>query len=730
MPLRLRPGESLSNPSDRPAKSGTTTSLTRGLQSVFQGRLSFGRATLEAFRRGRAAVQSSRERGMLDELAAQPVRLRAEFLSLSSADLLRHFYSRTHPSFFPGLELGESTASRHRELFPDETERLINSARRIVQKHRWPLLGYGEKEFGVQINWHRDPLSGRIWPLEYHADILLWHKDGSDIRVLWELNRLGHLITLGQAYALTKEEDFAAEFFEQVEGWYEQNPVGRGANWSCAMEVAVRAMNLLAAFSLFRGSQHFTEERLRMLLTMFEQHGAHIRRNLEFSHFATSNHYLSDITGVLWLGIMLPELAAAEEWRAWALREMLRELDKQILADGVDYEGSTSYHCSVVELFLYSFLLCRINTIPIADKYWRKLRLMLEYLRAIRRPDGFVPLIADTDGGRVLPLTARDANDRGYLLALGAVAFNDSKFKLPSLEPPSELWWLLGEDGLQSYERLKHSNEEPASQAFPDAGTYVLRHKDLYLLFNAGGFKKGRPGSHRHNDLLSIEVSAGGRAFIVDPGSYVYTADLHERHLFRSTAYHSTVEVDRVEQNSIDQNQPFVIGNEAKPRMREWNPGTDIESLAAEHYGYQRLRQPVTHRRSVFFDKKKRYWFVSDELTGTGEHDLFFRFHFAPGVKVSIRSDGFLEADDNVSGARVLIQAGEANNWIVRAPELETSFSSKDYGEKEPSLTACWHVRTAVPYELNFVLVPVRPGEDGGEVVEPGTELRRLRRDF
>jgi len=43
---------------------------------------------------------------------------------------------------------------------------------------------------------------------------------------LWELNRLGHLITLGQAYALTKEEDFAAEFFEQVEGWYEQVTVG------------------------------------------------------------------------------------------------------------------------------------------------------------------------------------------------------------------------------------------------------------------------------------------------------------------------------------------------------------------------------------------------------------------------------------------------------------------------------------------------------------------------
>ncbi len=154
------------------------------------------------------------------------------------------------------------------------------------------------RTFGHPIDWHRDPLSGRIWPRDYHADIPLWHNDGSDIRVLWELNRLGHLITLGRAYALTKEEEFAAEFFVQVESWREQNPVGRGANWSCAMEVALRAMNLLAAFSLVRHSSQLNEERLLMLLTMFDQHGAHIRRNLEFSQVATSNHYLSDIAGL------------------------------------------------------------------------------------------------------------------------------------------------------------------------------------------------------------------------------------------------------------------------------------------------------------------------------------------------------------------------------------------------------------------------------------------------
>jgi hypothetical protein len=340
---------------------------------------------------------------------------------------------------------------------------------------------------------------------------------------------------------------------------------------------------------------------------------------------------------------------------------------------------------------------------------------MLEYLRTILRPDGFVPLVGDTDGSQALPITTRRANDRAHLLALGAVAFKDSKFKPTSLEAPPELLWSLGEEGLRNYQQLANSDTEPSSQAFPDAGIYLLRHEDLYLLFNAGGSEKGRPASHRHNDLLSLEISAGGCALIVDPGSYVYTADRHERHLFRSTAYHSTVEVERVEQNTIDHNLPFVMGNEAQPSVLEWNPGPNIERLVAEHYGYERLPQPVTHRRSVVFNKQKRYWFVSDELTGAGEHDLLFRFHFAPGLESVVRSDGIVEVCDRLHGVRLLIRAGEANTWVVRPPELETQFSSSNYGEKEPSISACWFGRTALPYELHFVMVPVRPGEDADE---------------
>ncbi len=45
----------------------------------------------------------------------------------------------------------------------------------------------------------------------------------------------------------------------------------------------------------------------------------------------------------------------------FGLCELQREMDKQILPDGADYESSTGYHRLVLELFCYSFLLCRLN---------------------------------------------------------------------------------------------------------------------------------------------------------------------------------------------------------------------------------------------------------------------------------------------------------------------------------------------------------------------------------
>src|SRR5713101_1687404 len=385
------------------------------MKRMLRGDVSARTAVLEAIRRIRVLRARRREREQLTTLNQQPARLGEEFARMPASDLLAHFQSRATPEFFPGFGSTSGSAELQASLFPNETSRLLAQANRIRDEHCWPLLGFGEKCFGArEIDWNLDPLSGFDWPPTYHGDINLIRNDGCDARVVWELNRLGHFITLGRAYAITNGavarpgapsgaaplgwgrsgraqvsgEKFSTEFFRQLATWRAQNPVARGVNWNCAMEVALRAMNLLAAFALFLRSPPLNEQTLVELLAILEQHGAHIRRNLEFSHIATSNHYLSDVTGLLWLGVMLPELEAAREWREFGLRELLREMDKQILADGADYEASTGYHRLKLELFLYSFVLCHLNGVKIEERHWNKLRAMVDYVRAYLRPDG------------------------------------------------------------------------------------------------------------------------------------------------------------------------------------------------------------------------------------------------------------------------------------------------------------------------------------------------------
>lgn len=578
-----------------------------------------------------------------------------------------------------GLEALRRTRVSFQHRFESKDPDPLNLCSRTVRKAKFfpAVTRQAPSILDQPIEWNRDPRSGFLWPLDYHRDLKLLRSDGSDVRIVWELNRLGHFITLAHAYQLTRDDKFVDQFLTQLQSWDEQNPYGRGPNWTCAMEVALRAINLLAAFTLFRDSPHLDSG---FLLRFFQQHGKYIRRNLEFSYIATSNHYLSDVAGLLWLGVMLPELRDAGGWRDFGLRELLREMDKQVLPDGADFESSTGYHRFVTELFLYSFLLCRLNEIEIPQKYWDKLHSMLRYIRGYLRPDGFAPLIGDTDGGQFLPLRKRRADDHAYLLAIGAVVFDDPRLKIEGMEVPEELPWFLGEKGVEAFAKLPAA--AVGSQAFPHAGTYILRHEDLYLCFNTSGAGINGRGSHGHNDALSIEVAAGGRAFIVDPGTYIYTGDLQKRHEFRSTAYHSTVKIDGVEQNTIHRDAPFVTGDEARPRVLQW----DEEKIVAEHYGYQRLRHPLIHRRTVIFAKAERSWLIHDEFLGAAvDHAFEIRFHFAPGLKVNTNKSNLEIRDPNTNLTLKLRSLSLSNS-----PVLEQQFTSRDYNELEESLSACW----------------------------------------
>ena len=671
-------------------------SVIQKLKRAVRGDVDPKTVLLEARRRTQVAKQAKRERNSLERLNTELPELR---LQLSPEALLNHFQTRNDPRFFQGLSTVDPNS--HLNHFSKETDLLLQNAHQIVRDHSWQLLGFGYKNFGEEIEWRRDPLSSYLWPLDYHRDIQLIRNDGSDARVLWEVNRLGHLVTLSLAYTISKDEIFSRECIDQIASWARQNPYGRGINWTCAMEAALRSINLLTVFQNLRTSNRFDDKALQLFLKLFHQHGTFIQNNLEFSYLATSNHYLSDVVGLLWLGIMLPELERAAEWREFGLTETLSEMDKQVLPDGADFESSTGYHRFVLELFLYSFMLCKENGIEIPVRYWDRLHSMLEYMRDYLRPDGLVPLIGDADSAQVLPICRRRANDHAYMLAIGAAVFNDHTLRSAELTASPELLWILGENALENFQQSKTASIQ-ASCAHGAAGFHVMRNDDLYLSINTSDAGLNGRGSHAHNDALSIEVCVGDRAFIVDPGSYVYTADLAQRHLFRSTAYHSTVRIDGEEQNTTVESVPFVIGNEARPRVIEWTSTSSLDRIVAEHSGYLRLTSPVTHRRTIVFYKDEQYWLIEDEFLGEGEHECEVRFHFAPGLEVKIE-DKVATATDSKIKTKMRVESLD----VESPPLLENQATSMDYGQKEDSITVCWRASGRIR-KLRWILLPTQ----------------------
>ena len=122
--------------------------------------------------------------------------------------------------------------------------------------------------------------------------------------------------------------------------------------------------NVITALQMFRGSQKLTDQAFELILKMLLAHGRFIRANLEFSYRTPSNHFLSDLIGLFAIGTTAPEFRDARGWRDFSALRLVTEMNRQVLADGVDYELSVGYHRFVLEIFALFYSLCpgRIST--------------------------------------------------------------------------------------------------------------------------------------------------------------------------------------------------------------------------------------------------------------------------------------------------------------------------------------------------------------------------------
>ncbi len=252
------------------------------------------------------------------------------------------------------------------------------------------------------------------------------------------------------------------------------------------------------------------------------------------------NHYLWNLLALTFAGVALRG-PAAEHWLAFAPR-LARELDEQILPDGMHCERSPMYQALLLESVLdLANAAAASGRAPAA--LTAQLRAvgarMLGALALVTHPDGEIALFGDSALG-IAQSTPRLV---AYAAALGVA---------------------------------------PAAPATPgllrSAGFARLESGPLVALITASRpWPPHQPG-HAHCDALSFELSVGGERVVTDTGVYEYAAG-ERRDRARATRSHATIEIDAQEQAECW--AAHRIGGRPDVALASYEPGSFVEAVCA-----------------------------------------------------------------------------------------------------------------------------------------------------
>ena len=578
------------------------------------------------------------------------------------------------------------------QRFPSISRDIVMHAEQILV-HRFDLLGYENLEYGTDIDWHLDIVHGKRAPRRPWRNVkYLDFEEVGDSKITWELNRHQHLVTLAKACRLTGDERFGDEVVSQWKRWQAENPYLVGVNWASSLEVAFRSLSWIWVYFLLVETPSMTSELSREFARALAVSGRHIETYLS-TYFSPNTHLLGEAVALFAIGTLFSDLPKAEQWKSRGWEIVLKSAKEQVRPDGFYFEQSTYYHVYALDMFLHARILAQKNDVSIPVEFDQVLLKMLDALCALCRA-GIPPMIGDDDGGRLFDGRRNRAEHLFDPLCTGAVLFERGDFKFFVGGMREETLWLLGPKGLDEFETLKTCDPNAASVGLKESGLYLMADVETgqQLFVDAGPHGPG----HGHADALSIQLIRNGRVFLMDPGSYEYVGEGDARARYRGTSAHNTMLVDGLDQ--AEGKEPFGWERVPSVRVERWLTGTSFNLLDTSHDGYERLMEPVTHRRSVFH-RKGQFWLVRDVASGQGSHHLELLWHLGPGLAPESAKDNlFAEGQDTLA-----FITEEGHGW---AQSAHRGNWSPVYGRYEKAMVLSFAHAGALPVEFVTILLP------------------------
>jgi hypothetical protein len=422
--------------------------------------------------------------------------------------------------------------------------------------------------------------------------------------------------------------------------------------------------------------------------------------------------------------VVFPELREAAEWREYALKTALADLERGYLPDGMGVELSPGYH----NLF-YNYL--RMHDLALAtergdDASVRALAVRCERL--------FEPYVALCAPDRTLPRYQDGA------LVQVPERLTDAARRYPHRK---DFAWLAsaGHEG---------TPPEFGSTVLPYAGYFAMRSgwdsAANHLAFDAGpvGWK------HCHMDKLSVVMWAYGRLVLLDPGRGVYD-DTPLANYAADTFSHSTVVVDNRPQrrkwSTPDPSQmPYKPVTDT--RWRTSSIGDHAYGVYADAYGmpgpsqpypywegsnfYSGWGHPATHHRRIVFRPPDLFAVADTLVSRDGQaHAYDLRWQVSttqsrtdPESKITVT------LDEGMPNLALIPLETEGLEVSTASAQMEPEILGWSYYEKPEPTTTLRHVRRGGgTVQFVTLLLPLRAGEACAEltVTRPEPQLWRAR---
>lgn len=441
--------------------------------------------------------------------------------------------------------------------------------------HRYtePLMGFFGKVAGLKLrgkcteeydplNWFADYKSGFFFcPWKYNSMqkcySVVGKKAGADIKCPWELGRFYHLAQMAVLAAVEKDlrVDILTEYKNEITDFMIMNPVGKTVQWSAPMDVSVRVVNLLIAHDILTqiDEQNCLDQPFqRKFGKLIQDSLNYIMQHAEYTGGACSNHYLSNLVGIIFAAAYLPGDRWTDACLVFGVQELIDQVEKQFYEEGAHFEGSSSYHRLSAEFVLYAtaivygvlktdrkelFLnydcgvidrLRRVNRQKYHLKtdeffpqwYIDRVFNMGVFTKAVLKDNNEIVQIGDNDSGRLVRLTPVGESDeekvidhRTLLSALSGL-FADDIYKQYGLQLPLEAGIIralsAGQilDGKMFHSRIREYGEDKNTY---DHGGYSKKTV-LYREEGAGSLLDGITVQHFAD--FGIVVLRGTRLYL------------------------------------------------------------------------------------------------------------------------------------------------------------------------------------------------------------------------